>query len=326
MTTLAVMKARIAEEFRRDDLTSDIASAITTAITAYKYEKFSFNATTFVDAPASDGEAANAWMVEAERLIRCRAKLELVINVFDQPDDRLRDNLKAEVDDALLVLRRSRTNTTTATADTLGAMKLRIKNEINRSDLDTQIANAINDAVKAYEDKRFFFNETRSFTFSTVASQPRYTSGDDVDIGKILKIDYVPVEISGTTYICEPRLPIFFEHDLTSSDNIPFYYGWYDESLILYPAPADVYTIRVGCVEKIAAPASDTEVSNPWMTHAERLIRNRAKAELYTHVDDIADDGKASKFMMLAEEALEQLDMRTTRMSKTGPAYVEAFN
>lgn len=326
MTTLAIMKARIAEEFRRDDLTSDIANAISTAIAAYKYEKFSFNTTTLVDEPATDAEADNAWMTTAERLIRARAKLEIVLNVFDQPDDRLASNLKAEVNEALVSLRRSVSNTTSATAGTLGMMKLRIKNEINRSDLDDEIANAITDAIEAYHDQRFFFNETRSFTFSTVADQDRYTSSDDADIGKVMKIDYVVVEVSDAQYICEQQPPSFFEHDLTNSSNIPFYYGWFDESVVLYPAPAGAYTVRIGCVEKIAAPASDVEASNPWMTHAERLIRNRAKAELYTHVDDIADDGKASKFMSLADDALSQLDRRTTRLTKAGPAYVEPFN
>ena len=325
MTTLATMKARIASEFRRDDLTDDIANAINTAIDAYKYEKFSFNSTTFVEAPASDGEAGNAWMTTAERLTRARAKLEIVLNVFDQPDDRLASALKMEVEEALVSLRRSRSNTTSATAGTLGMMKLRIKNEINRSDLDDEIANAITDAIEAYQDHRFFFNETRSFTLTLVADQDRYTSSDDADIGKVMKIDYVTIEVNSQSYICEQKPPIFFEYQETTSSNIPFYYGWFDESLLLYPPPASAYTCRIGCVEKIAAPASDVETSNPWMTYAERLIRSRAKAELYTHVDDIADDGKASKFMTLADEALAQLDSRTTRLTKAGPAYVEPY-
>lgn len=325
MTTLATMKDRIAEEFRRDDLTADIANAITTAIDAYKYEKFSFNTTTFVDAPADDDETGNAWMVEAERLIRCRAKLEIVLNVFRQPDDRMAADLMKEIDDALTVLRRSRSNTSTATFGTLGRMKLRIKNEINRSDLDDEIADAINDAILAYSDQRFFFNDTRSFTVTCVVDQDRYTAADDADIGNILKIDYVTVEVNSLPYICELKPPLFFEYQETMSSNIPFYYGWYDESLLLYPPPAAAYTVRIGAVERIAAPSTDTETANPWMTHAERLIRNRAKAELYTHVDDIADDNKAARFLALAEDALAQLDRMTARLTSGGAVYVEPY-
>jgi hypothetical protein len=43
VTTLATMKSRIASELRRDDLTSDIADAIATAITTYQHEKFHFS-------------------------------------------------------------------------------------------------------------------------------------------------------------------------------------------------------------------------------------------------------------------------------------------
>jgi len=43
MTTLAIMKARIADELARDDLTSQIAYAITDAITAYQDERFFFS-------------------------------------------------------------------------------------------------------------------------------------------------------------------------------------------------------------------------------------------------------------------------------------------
>lgn len=43
MTTLATMKTRIAGELGRSNLTSDIAAAITTAISEYQKERFRFN-------------------------------------------------------------------------------------------------------------------------------------------------------------------------------------------------------------------------------------------------------------------------------------------
>lgn len=327
MSTLGIMKARIAEEFRRDDLTNDIEDAISTAIEAYKNERFGFNAGGVVNAPATDDETDNPWMVEAERLIRCRAKLEIVVNVLRLPDDRLKTDLLQEVEDAINTLKRTVSNFTTATAGTLGAMKLRIGVEINRSDMALQIGNAINDAIGAYEDKRFFWNETRSFTFTTTIDQDRYSASDSgwENLAKILKIDYAVIMIGDQPYALKYQSPEWFEYGLTTASNIPYNFGWYDESLILYPAPAAAYEVRIGCVEKTAAPASDAETSNPWMTHAERLIRNRAKAELYTHIDDIADDAKAAKFMSLSEEALDQLDRRTTRLVLGGDNLIRPY-
>lgn len=43
MTTLAIMKARIASEIARGNLTNQIADAITTAISVYQKERFRFN-------------------------------------------------------------------------------------------------------------------------------------------------------------------------------------------------------------------------------------------------------------------------------------------
>ncbi|MCV0371720.1 hypothetical protein [Filomicrobium sp.] len=326
MSTLSAMKTRIAEELRRDDLAEDIANAISSAIEAYQNERF---AKDFGSAPAADGETGNAWMTTAERLIRSRAKLEVFIHVVDDPEQHQSTlkNLGTEIDDALRVLRQSTAQGTSATSGTLGAMKLRIKNEIGRGDIDDDIANAINDAIEAYEDKRFYFNETRSFTFTTVQDQDRYAASDSgwENLANVLKIDFVIVLIGGQPYDCIPKPPHWFEHNLITSTNWPNYYGWYDESLILYPTPAGAYQVRIGCVEKAAAPASDAEANNPWMTKAERLIRNRAKAELYAHVDDISDDKKAAKFMGLAETALDQLEERTARQTKTGPYRVRAW-
>lgn len=324
MTTLATMKSRIADELRRDDLTDDIANAIGTAIAAYQNERFARN---YGPPPSTDGEPGNPWMTTAERLIRARAKLELLIHVLDNPDTQPAKQLGLEIDDALRTLRLSDSQGSTATPGTLGYMKLRLKNEIGRGDLDTEIADAINDAIGAYEDKRFYFNETREFAFTTVANQERYSASDPgwENLAKILKIDFVTVMIGGQPYECWARDPEWFEYGLTTSTNIPAYYGWYDEQLILYPTPADAYTVRIGCVEKIAAPASDIETGNPWMTKAERLIRNRAKAELYAQVDEIADDQKAAKFMQLAEEAESQLIGRTARMTMTGAAKVRPW-
>src|SRR5262249_23920693 len=63
-------------------------------------------------APASDLEAGNVWMVEAERLIRSRAKYELAIHWLK--DGELATTMAASVTEALDQLK-ARTNRQTAT-------------------------------------------------------------------------------------------------------------------------------------------------------------------------------------------------------------------
>lgn len=208
---------------------------------------------------------------------------------------------------------------------TLAIMKSRISDELARSDLTTQIAYAITDAITAYEDERFFFSESRALTFSTAADQEFYSSTDDADIGKIQKIDYVVVYVGTQAHQLEYERPEDMEIDSTGTDGTgqPWAYTWYGDQIRLYPTPDAVYTVRIGASYKVAAPASDGEASNPWMTHAERLIRSRAKAELALHV--LKDIELAQTMTQALEEAYDQLKGRTAMLTQAAKAKVRAM-
>ena len=90
----------------------------------------------------------------------------------------------------------------------------------------------------------------------------------------------------------------------------------FDESLRLYPVPDAIYTIRLAGVFVAAAPATDGETGNPWMTTAERLIRSRAKLELAIHV--LQDQGLASAMGEATAEAWRDLKARTNTMTGSG--------
>jgi hypothetical protein len=169
---------------------------------------------------------------------------------------------------------------------TLAVMKARIVREIRRSNIDTDIAAAITTAIEQYQSERWYFNETRDFTFATVANQEVYDSDDDADLANIIKFDHVNWVQSANAFPLDPISPERIEY-LNAAGTFtgdPQGYCWYGEQFRIYPIPSAVYTIRISCVKKVAAPASDGEASNRWMTDAELLIRCRAKYELYTHV------------------------------------------
>lgn len=323
MTTLAIMKARIAWEFRRDDLTTDIANAIPTAIDVYKYERFPFNRAAFVGAPATDGETNNPWMTTAERLIRCRAMLEVAVNVIKRsPDDPIGafiSDMQQEIADAQRQLRLSQTvSGSSALPGTRAAMKVRIANEINRGDLAPEIDAAIGDAIDYWSGERYFFNETRDTTFQTVAAQDSYGINEFNDILNVIKIDYVHCIVSGQIFKVYQRRPETIELSIQNSGlsiGIPAEYSFYNQALRLYPVPGDVYDIRVAYQRAMPQPATDTETGNVWMTGAERLIRSQAKAELYSHVSDIADANEAQKYAALAQNYADVIKSKTTKMT-----------
>jgi hypothetical protein len=169
---------------------------------------------------------------------------------------------------------------------TLATMKARIASELRRSNIDDQIADAISTAIAAYQGERFHFSESRAVTFTTVDDQEFYDGDDAASLALISKIDYVVIYQGDNEYTLKPRSPDELERLSQSGTNtgMPLFYGWYGNQLRLCPIPNEAWTVRIGCELAVAAPATDAEADNPWMTHAERLIRSRAKYELYEHV------------------------------------------
>lgn len=201
---------------------------------------------------------------------------------------------------------------------TLATMRTRIGSEIRRPGLTSQIDAAIATAIGAYQSERWLFNERRNVTFSTVASQEFYTSSDHASIPLLVKLDYAKVYVGNTAYDLEPSDPSTMEglSDSATNTGQPGEYVYYGESLRLYPVPDAVYTIRLAGVFVVAAPASDGEASNPWMTTGERLIRSRAKLELALHV--LFDQGMATAMGEATAEAWADLKRRSNTMTGSG--------
>lgn len=208
------------------------------------------------------------------------------------------------------------------------ALKAQIVNDIrNRSDLTTQIAYCIADAITHWQRERFFFNETRSSTFTTVADQASYTSSDDADIPKFYKIDFVTLTDSGgIVYELERIDHEDMEHiQFTgTSSGRPYAYSYFAETFWLYPIPdVSTYTIRpVGHIE-LAAPASDGEANNAWMTKAYDLIRYTAEERLFR--DILIDTERAAIARTGKEEALLKLLAWSSKKTATGMIKATTF-
>lgn len=218
---------------------------------------------------------------------------------------------------------------------TLGAMKLRIADEIARDDLTSQIVNAINDAISCYNNERFYFNETRNLTFPSVAGQDFYTVADLPDMPNILDIDYIYCFINNYPYEVTPSTPA--EMEALSVANItlgqPYRYVWYQSSLRFYPMPMQSgWLFRIAAAISSPLPVDDNDASTPWSTDMERLIRSRAKYELALHVlndDDLARrmggttmDADGNPTGGAAGDAFQQLKQKTNRLLSMGPAIV----
>ena len=177
-------------------------------------------------------------------------------------------------------------------AGTLTDMIARIASEINRPDLSAvQIPAAITTAITVYQSERFSFSDVPpdgSQTFWTVANRAYYTSGDNPNLGTMLKIDRVNINIGTSTILQlkreDPETLILYNQQAGTMRGQPSWYAYQNGEMIISAIPDQAYLITLGLFLNIAAPATGAEANNPWMTTAELLIRSRAKYEIALHV------------------------------------------
>lgn len=209
--------------------------------------------------------------------------------------------------------------TSTHALNTLGYMKDKIADELARPDLTSQIADKINEAIQSYQQERFFFNESRDLLFNTVAGQEFYGSADNSAIPTLQSFDYLILYLGNIPWPMKRRTDI--EMELLNQNGLvrgqPYNWAYYNQQIRLGPVPDSIMQVRIAAQILAGIPANDDVAGNPWMSfHAERLIRCRAKYELYLHV--IKDLGKAQAMAAGVTEAFDTLKGQTNRLVGTG--------
>ena len=190
---------------------------------------------------------------------------------------------------------------------TFATLKARVADELNKSNLTSQIATAVTRAIEFYADERLEFNEGRS-TATTTADNDyvTYPSG-------LRKADEVFATVGGRTYPLMRRDFDVLEHWHGASDSRgqPMDYAIRDGQLFIYPTPDQAYTLTVTGIYDEAALSADTD-TNGWCTGMPQdLIVARAK---FTIARDITIDDEMMRNARMAEvEALSRLRSETRR-------------
>jgi hypothetical protein len=199
-------------------------------------------------------------------------------------------------------------------------MLAEMADDMERSD-SAAFTNKINAAIRHYQPKRFWFNESRTITFNTVASTDLYTFAT---IGtEFYRIDSAWIEID-TDDVRELERINYTDLEALADNNTdegePSDYAYINKAVRLWRNPNDAYEVRLTGHTKVAAPTSDGETDNVWMTEAYDLIISRAKSELYAHRYNDPDN---AAIMRAAEaDALQRLHGATDDKVETG--YLEA--
>lgn len=200
---------------------------------------------------------------------------------------------------------------------TYGVMQDRIADELARTDLASNIRQAIQSAIRHYERKPFFFNETRS-TLSTSDGAFSYSTSDFAFLDKMVEIYSATIEVSTNRYQLAERDWEYIDalrSNTTSNKGDPTDFAYYGKQLYVYPTPNAARNIIMAYVEK-ATTLSATTDTNYWMTEGEELIRARATRKIYAEV--IKDTDNAGVWAAHEQEALQDLMAETESRQMTG--------
>jgi hypothetical protein len=196
-------------------------------------------------------------------------------------------------------------------------MITRIGDESLRPDMASQTKLRIQDAIAHYEIERFWFNQFRDRVFTTVAGQEFYGEADLADIPNVLEFDAVTLTVGSVSRALAKAGYVALETwngDGTARGE-PTHYTYWGRQIRLYPVPDGGYPVRLSGLFKLPALVEDGD-ANAWTGDAEELIRNRAKAILYSQY--LRDDANAARAAALEAAARERLAATTARRLGTG--------
>ena len=199
-------------------------------------------------------------------------------------------------------------------ASTRADLRTRILDDLTRTAgtaWNSRVNNAIDDACNFYQRKRFYFNESRTVTFSTVAGTDTYTFNTPAITGtngaEFHKIDNVYLTVGGTVVRLHREDPDRLEYlaDNLAGQSIPTDYAQFSRTMRFYPNPNAIYTVRIIGHLKYAGPVDDLETTNVWMNEGFELIRSRAKAQIAMHI--LEDEALATRMETMERSALSSL-------------------
>lgn len=192
-------------------------------------------------------------------------------------------------------------------------LQSRIADDLNRTDLTSQIQQHILLAVQHYKSERFWFNETNT-TLTAVVAQGYVAAPSD-----ILKIDHFYLTISGKNIELIPEEINDVIEFRPTTNGRPRAFCYYQNRFELDRLPDTAYSMPLYYVKELTALAAAGD-SNGWTTDGEDVIVFHAEKMIYANV--IKDMDKAAAAAQLEKDALTQL--RSLGRARTTTGYTKA--
>lgn len=189
---------------------------------------------------------------------------------------------------------------------TYGDLKSAIKRELyNRTDLDTQIQAAILNAVKFYENDKWWWKEQQETDLATVSGQAFITLPDDFDYADGFTITYSTYPLPLIRRDWETMLRLLISS--TTMRGQPTDWAFYANQVWFYPTPNAAYMLTMWKTATLT-PLSDDSESTPWTNDAEEIIRSRAVADIRCHI--LREQAALSEMQIMRGQQKDQFSNR----------------
>lgn len=197
------------------------------------------------------------------------------------------------------------------------ALKNAVADDLARSDLTIQIGTEINQAIREYARHRFFFNKSRTLSFSTNAGQETYGASANPSIPYLTIIDRVMLTDGSIRY---PLMHVDTDavedaQKPSDANNRPYWWAWLYPEIRLHPIPDAVYALRVTGLVRPVDLSADGD-NNVFTSEAFDLIRHSAKRRVLAN--SIQDFEAAAAVKMIEDAALDTLMRQTALIENQG--------
>ena len=198
-------------------------------------------------------------------------------------------------------------------------LESQIADDLARGDLGIQIGEAVQTALDAYVNERFWFNEayrvtaTLPISTASIALSALSVRFEDFDRVRLLRTGGNFIDLYKRDYDW-----IMSRQDAVTYTQ-PAKYCVYGDTLQFDSFGDQAYTLYIDGIKSLGNAASNTFTasdSTTWFSTARELIRHRAKRELYAHV--IKDMELAAAAAAAEGDAFNELKDKTNQRVTTG--------
>lgn len=198
-------------------------------------------------------------------------------------------------------------------------IEAQIADDLARSDLTTQISNAVNAAIRAYRFERLGFNEAYRVT-ATASISANYLALSDLSV-RFRKVDRIRLLRDSGDYLDLYRRD--YDWIMSRQDDrvlsMPIEYAVYNNTIHFDTIADDTYTLAIDGVKELGTGTTasfSAGDASAWFNEARELVRHRAKREVYAHV--LKDMELASAAAAAEKDAFNVLKSELDQVASTG--------